>query len=214
MATAAAQTPTTTCPGCGARIPATVSICPYCVTPLRTGGAKPQEGESGFVERLRHMREKPEFQQGLAFTPLEGPRYRVAMTRGRIGLAFAVVGAILAGNALASAAPIASVRVLGGALLVALGAWRGAQALRVRRETLALPLLKRAARVADRRSETGIRGSRGETIYFFELELEDGTQAEFLYPGRGAAEDVLTNGVTGVAYTRGRELLAFKRIRV
>ena len=83
-----------------------------------------------------------------------------------------------------------------------------------RRSIVARPLLKRPARVADRRSETTIRGSRGDTTYFFDLEFEDGSRAEFRFPGRGAADNPLTNGVTGIAYTRGVELVAFKRIRV
>ena len=39
-------------------------------------------------------------------------------------------------------------------------------------------------------------------------------RGEFRFPGRGATFDLMTVGVTGVAYTRGADLLAFKKIRV
>lgn len=213
----ATTTPTTRCSGCGAKIPSTVSICPYCVTPLRTGAAAAREEKSPVLERLAQMKEKPEYQEGLAFTPLEGPSFQRAAARQRRGLALAAVGIFLLSSGLTAAGegpPWLRLRVLSGLLLAAFGGFTAARALRTKRTILARPMLKRAARVADRRSETAIQGGRGDTIYFFDLELEDGTRAEFAYPGRGASDNPLTTGVTGIAYTRGAELVAFKRIRV
>jgi hypothetical protein len=75
-------------------------------------------------------------------------------------------------------------------------------------------MLKRASIVLDRRSETEIDGDMGHTNYYFTLEFADGASGEFRFPGRGAAYDLMVNGATGVAYTRGADLLAFKKIRV
>lgn len=217
MATAT-TTPTTQCPACGAKIPSTVSICPYCVTPLSTGGARSASADrTPVMERLAHMKEKPEYAEGIAWTPMEGPQFQRATARRRTGIALAAIGLLLAASAIAGGRDAASLfdwRFLLGAALIAGGLWAATAATRVRREIRARPLLKRPARVADRRSETSIHGRRGDTTYFFELEFEDGTTAEFCFPGRGAADNPLTNGVTGIAYTRGQELVAFKRVRV
>ena len=76
------------------------------------------------------------------------------------------------------------------------------------------PLLKRAAVVLDRRSETEMSGGEGRTTYYFVMEFADTARGEFRFPGRGATFDLMVNGATGVAYTRGADLLAFKKIRV
>jgi hypothetical protein len=217
MATATTP-PKTQCPGCGAKIPSTVSICPYCVTPIQpSGGAAAAKDRSPVLERLAKMREKPEFEDGMAWTPMEGPAFQRARARGRRGTALLAVGAIVVGSGVSSGAssplPL-RIRVIAGALMMVLGLVFVLRSKAARKEILSRPLLKRPARVADRRSETTIRGSRGDTTYFFELEFEDGSKAEFGYPGRGASDNPLTNGVTGIAYTRGQELVAFKRVRV
>jgi hypothetical protein len=46
------------------------------------------------------------------------------------------------------------------------------------------------------------------------MEFADGARGEFRFPGRGATFDLMVNGATGVAYSRGADLLAFKKIRV
>jgi len=216
MATTTERT-TTQCASCGAKIPRTVSICPYCVMPQHAEGeeAAGDRVPAEVAERLARMREKDEYAAATAWTPLEGPAFREGRKTRNLGAAMACFGLIV--EALAripdppwksrAAAYVGLAAILAGAWLVV----RGALAMRA---ILRSPLLKRAARVAQRRSETTLRRSKGATAYFFLLELEDGTRAEFRYPGRGAAEEPLTNGVTGVAFTRGQELLAFERIRV
>ena len=83
-----------------------------------------------------------------------------------------------------------------------------------KREAVALPLLKRAGLILDRRSETLLRGWTGSTMYYFKIEFEDGVVGEFAYAGRGAHEDPYVNNLPGVAYTRGPTLLHFKHVRV
>lgn len=101
-----------------------------------------------------------------------------------------------------------------GILDVLLGVWLILRGRAARKQAIALPLLKRPALILDRRSDTRIRGWGGFTIYYFELEFEDGTRAEFRYPGRGTSEEPYVTNLPGVAFTRGADLLLFKHIRV
>jgi len=216
MTTTTEQT-ATRCTSCGAKIPRTVSICPYCVMPQQAGGERTADSQvpAEVVERLAHMREKDEYAAAMAWTPREGIPWREGRKTRNQGVAMAVFGLIV-GTVAQLQEPSWKLRAASyvGLAAILVGAWlvtRGALAMRAISRN---PLLKRAARVAERRSETTLKGSPGGTTYFFQLEFEDGTSAEFGYPGRGAAEEPLTNGVTGLAYTRGQELLAFERIRV
>ena len=78
----------------------------------------------------------------------------------------------------------------------------------------ALPVVKRAALITDRRSDTTIRGWGGSTRYYFSIEFADGNEGEFSMSGRGVNEEPYTTNLPGVAYTRGTKLLSFKHIRV
>ena len=97
--------------------------------------------------------------------------------------------------------------LIGGAVWIYRGRAR-------KREAVALPLLKRAGLILDRRSETVLRGWTGSTTYYFKIEFEDGVVGEFAYEGRGAQEDPYVNNLPGVAYTRGPTLLHFRHVRV
>jgi hypothetical protein len=74
--------------------------------------------------------------------------------------------------------------------------------------------MKRPALVVSRRSETAVRARGHRTVYYFQLELGDGSAGEFAYPGRGTSDDLLVAGNTGIAYTRRQTLVAFRSIRV
>lgn len=217
MTTATPTTSTTQCAGCGAKIPTTVSICPYCVTPQQNVAAQAADKANPVVERLTRMKEKPEYELGLAYRPMEGPHCREAIARGRRGMVLGAIGLIIAGGALARADDwrlVTIAQLVAGLGLVAVGLTFGLRALATRKRTLSKPLLIRPARVGERRSETEIRGADGITVYYFQLQFDDGSEGEFAYPGRGASDEPLATGATGVAYTRGPELLSFKRIRV
>jgi hypothetical protein len=71
-------------------------------------------------------------------------------------------------------------------------------------------MLRRPAMVGIRRSETD--AVKGGTTYYFTLRFDDGSEGEFLWPGQGTAYDPLSNGYTGVAYTRGPKLVDFRRL--
>ena len=71
----------------------------------------------------------------------------------------------------------------------------------------------RPAIVAERRSETHPEGRWGaRTTYFFTLRFDDGSEGEFIWPGQGLSNEPLTNGQTGIAYSRGTQLIAFRKL--
>ncbi len=206
------------CPNCNSRLPETpVSICPYCVFPLGTRtGETSVEGESPAHARILRVAEHAKYQETLAIVPPENREYqrgRLAIFRGKAALVVAVavvaLAALLVGGALAGY----WLTWVGVAVAVLGVAWilKGRAACK---RAVALPLLRRPSMILNRRSETEIRGWNGETTYYFELEFEDGTVAEFRYPGHGANEEPYTSNLPGVAFTRGTDLLLFKHIRV
>jgi hypothetical protein len=202
---------TKVCPTCGAPITREdLSLCSYCGAPLQLGGAQATaEGEeSPNKERLNSMQEKDDWQDALAWEPLATSRYpgpRAVALPLIVGSLTALVFTLLI-NYIAGL-------IIGSIVLIALFAHH------LRQDPLSplnpdAPLQKRASIVLDRRSETEIEDGDGRTTYYFTLEFADTARGEFRFPGRGASFDLMTVGATGVAYTRGADLLAFKKIRV
>lgn len=205
----------TICPGCGAKIPRRgLSMCPYCITPLPGGGAVEA---SPVAERLARMEEKPGFEEAVARTPEEGLAWQRAATQrvvgqfmAAVGVAFLVLFAVIGGPDYS----LLSFSLLVGVVLLAFGLFRFFQGKAGMANAMAKPMLKRAAILHERRSETALQGVDGETVYFYDIEFGDGVRGEFRYPGRGPSEEPWPNGATGVAYTRGDELIDFERVRV
>jgi len=202
---------TRSCPTCGAPITREdLSLCSYCGAPLQLGGAKEAaEGEENKnTERLNNMKEKEEWSAAMEWEPLSTsryPGYRVVS----IPLISGSLTALIIGLMFNGIAGL----VVGSIVLIALFGHH------LRQDPISplnpeAPLQKRAAIVLDRRSETEVVGGEGRTTYYFILEFADAARGEFRFPGRGASFDLMANGVTGVAYTRGADLLAFKKIRV
>ncbi len=205
----------THCPTCGMKISRDdLSLCSYCGAPVQLGEQKARI--SALQKRLSKMPEHKNYELAMSWQPPESPEFVRGMNeRSRAG--WAIGGAILfaawAGLALFQGthwileAVIAVALLLFGLSLATRGKKRCVEAT-------SMPLLRRAAIVNERRSETTFQGAKGETVYFFELEFVDGGKAEFRQPGKGAQHEPLVNGNTGVAYTRGQELLDFKVLRV
>lgn len=212
-----ATPPRTHCPTCGAKLARQdMSNCPYCSTPFALVEQKAtQAGPSPFQERLARMAEKDEYREGLTWDPPESEDWYRERRRGRGGSLLVVIGSAALGQGFrASAEWFTRPSFWIGALAVTVGLFLALRSSRRRAALTRLPLLRRAAIIHDRRSTTEMKGSRGETVYWFTIEFADGSSGEFRFPGRGPSFDLFTNGVTGLAYTRGAELLAFKRIRV
>ena len=199
------------CPTCGAPITREdLSLCSYCGSPLQLGGAQESaEAERSLnQERLGKMPEKEEWAAAMEWEPLVTSRYP-----GGRAVAIPLLSGSLAAIITASIFNHIIGLAVGSVILITLFARH------LRQDPVSplnpdAPLLKRAAVVLDRRSETEIVGGDGRTTYYFILEFADGARGEFRFPGRGATFDLMVNGVTGVAYTRGADLLAFKKIRV
>jgi len=199
------------CPTCGAKITRPeLSLCAYCGSPLALG-AKPQASEDETTRRLQRLRETPEFQAALGLEPLAPEAHRRAGLMRAIGWVLIVAWGLWLILQLARGE-------LREAWLPTLAAWAGlllggvllmSARTHVRRERG--PLLKRGALVVDRRSETSL--GEGQTTYFFTLHLDDGSEGEFRFPGRGGQYDLMAAGTVGIAYTRGAELVEFLRLR-
>lgn len=207
-----AAAPVTVCPSCGAKIPkAGMSLCPYCASPL---AAKKEEDRNPIVERLRKMEEKPEFAEAMGLTVPWTPEYAKARDRQTQGSVLVVVGALLIGvKFLLGAGAWGIVALVLGVLLALLGlvtALRGAS--RCKRLD-SLSVLKRSAYLVRRRSETAVDFG-GTVVYQFLIQFGDGSEGEFRFPGRGVSEELYSNGMTGVAFTRGDELLHMERVRI
>ncbi|MDE0892137.1 MAG: zinc ribbon domain-containing protein [Planctomycetota bacterium] len=202
---------TKTCPTCGAPITREdLSLCSYCGSPVQLGGVKrTAEGEeSPHKARLGRMSEKDDWASAIAWEPLPASRYPGARV-----IALPLLAGSLSALLITLLFRYEVGLVVGSIVLITLFGLHLKQDPKAPRNPDA-PLLKRASIVLDRRSETELDGAIGHTNYYFTLEFADGASGEFRFPGRGAAYELMVNGGTGVAYTRGADLLAFKKIRV
>lgn len=214
------------CPQCGSKLPdIPVSLCPYCASPLETAADK-RRLESVNASRIGRVLEHATYDAAIEWNPPESSDWydgaRLVWWGGPSaagGLA-SLVGALLAGSGddgglaagLMEPGPI--LLILMGVGLLGLALWLRSKGKARQEAAVARPLLKRAALIVDRRSETEISGWTGRTTYYFTVEFEDGGVGEFRFPGLGAQEDPYATNLPGVAYTRGADLLLFRHIRV
>ena len=210
----AAETATLThCPTCGVKLHRTdLSLCAYCASPLRMGASEPPADDET-ARLLAKITQHPGYEIALRWTPIE-PRVesRAARLRSAGSLALLAAGASALLGSLRASGPFLTrpLTIIALALLV-FGAIALGAAASIRKRALALALLRRPARVLDRRSETAPHGNVGGTIYFFRLRFGDGSEGDFRFPGRGTMYEPPTVGATGLAYTRAAELIEFKR---
>jgi hypothetical protein len=194
-----------------------MSLCAYCGAPLGTAsGSAAGAATDPNIARLAKMSEHPTFQASMAWSPPECEALQRA-ERTRALVPWAIGAAVLGLLAIGFGAVASLAAWLLGAACLALAAFAvraWIEGGRVRRKHLALPLMKRPAIVQDRRSETALGLSSGQTVYFFQLAFADGSEGEFRFPGRGVSYEPMAVGATGLAYTRGTDLLAFKTLRV
>lgn len=201
----------TVCPECGAKIPkAGMSLCPYCASPLQA--TKADDDRNPIVERLKKMEDKPEFGEAQQTTTPWTPEYAQARNRQGQGTVLAIVGVLLAGLEVVLGFGGAQLYVLGGLLAVG-GVLMAVIGTSKRGKLDAMKVLKRSAYLVRRRSETGLEKG-GDVVYHFLIQFGDGSEGEFRYPGRGVNEELYSNGMTGVAFTRGDELLHIERVRI
>ncbi len=205
----------TNCSVCGSKI--VRQDMPYCIYcgnnfAMMDGSATGKRKETRNMTRLAKMPEHDDFEAALTRDRGEGPefdRWRRGAKSGRTTLLF---GIIITGLAVVMNWPTAVI-VLGG-IAMALGLFQFLKNKGLQSERLKMPLMKRPCVVTDRRSETEMQFTTGITTYFFSLEFGDGNEAEFRFPGRGYHTEPLSKGITGIAHTRGTELVEFEQVRV
>lgn len=208
MATEAPPLPT--CPTCGVKLKRTnLSLCAYCGSPLQLG-ARPAPPDDEVARRLGRVAEHPEFKARASWYPIDAEAEAPALKLRSFAGFLLVLGGLAVAAVLLRGAPLGGAWALAGYALAGLGlvgllgsrAWQHA----LRRA----PVLRRAAVVLDRRSETD--AEHGSTDYYFSLRFQDGSEGEFRFRGRGTQYDPMVNGVVGLALTRGERLVEFQRI--
>jgi len=210
------------CPQCGSKLPdIPVSLCPYCASPLETAADK-RRLESVNASRIGRVVEHDSYAGALAWDPPESRDWydgaRLAWwSRPSLAGGLALVGGALflgsrAGNSFGEL--LTMFLLLAGVGLLAAAVVLRSKGKARQDSAVERPLMKRAALIVDRRSETEISGWSGRTTYYFTVEFEDGGVGEFRFPGLGAQEDPYATNLPGVAYTRGTDLLLFRHVRV
>jgi hypothetical protein len=210
MATESAA-PVTICPECGASIPkAGMSLCPYCASPLVSTPGKDQD-RNPILKKLAKIEAKPEFEASKNITPPWTPQYQSARNQQSQGNILIIAGLVITGlEFLIGSGHAFGALFIGGVIISIFGLLQSIRGRSTRGSLDALPVQKRIAFVVTRRSETALGG---EVVYFFLLTFGDGSEGEFSYPGRGSTHDLYSNGMTGLAFTRGQELLFIERLR-
>lgn len=200
--------PLTHCPTCGVKLERPeLSLCAYCASPLRVGPVEVPNDET--QKRLAKVVSHAEFGAAQRWLPID-PEFDNKANRSR-ALGWSLIGAgLIAGAIGALGIGLVAYIVAGGLGLVGLGLL--AQTAATRRLHRRTPMLKRAAYVLDRRSETNDQGGIGSTTYFFKIRFEDGGEGEFSHVGRGSMYEPPANGAAGVAYTRGSRMIEFRRV--
>jgi hypothetical protein len=156
------------------------------------------------------VRENPQFEALMVWTPrqheLEGRARKLRV----LGFTFFMLG--MASIAIASnrAGLAGWYGVAGAQILMAIMFL--ASSRKMLAEERQRPMLRRPAIVVERRSETAAGKQREQTLYYFTLRFDDGSEGEFRWPGQGTLYEPMTNGMVGVAFTRGDQLIEFKRL--
>lgn len=192
-----------------------LSLCSYCGAPVQLGEQKARI--SALQKRLGKMPEHKNFEAAMAYQPGESEQFMEGLRDRSIArwwAAATVASAAWALTLILAHGQIFSLPMILQLVFLLLTIKYGLRAKKTCTEAAAMPLLKRIAIVHERRSETTYKGSTGKTVYFFDIEFADGGRAEFRQPGRGPQFEPLVNGNTGIAYSRGSDLLEFKVLRV
>jgi hypothetical protein len=203
----------TECPECGAKIPkAGMSICPYCVAPLKASPGKNID-RGPIIARLETMQEKDDYAEAASKLPPWSPEYQRGKNRQMQGSLMLIVGVVLvAAQSLLMASPLGALSYAGAALLL-FGLWMALRGRLACGKLDKLEVVTHPAYVIERSSITDFDG-KGTVRYFFDLQFADGSDGIYFYTGRGVSEELYANSMTGVAFTRGRELLGINRVRV
>ena len=212
---AAQTTSRTHCSVCGSKIVRKDMVyCIYCGNnfSMMDGSATSNRKETRNMTRLKKMPEHPDFEAALKRDRGEGPEFDRWRRGAASGLRMVVIGAAFIGAGVMGSVSYLLITI--GTLMLGYGAYKSVSNKSRMSARLKMPLMKRPCVVTDRRSETEMKFNTGITTYYFTLEFDDGNEAEFRFPGRGYHTEPLSKGITGIAHTRGTELIEFEQVRV
>jgi hypothetical protein len=203
--------PKTHCPNCGAKLHRPdLSLCAYCAMPLDIA-SKPAPIDDETIQRLKRMREHKSFAAAMEFCPrsydVEQKAARLLSIAALLAVVALVCGIIAVWRASSAGWTnawtfVAALCALATVVCLVLPSL-------LRKRDVARPVLRRPALVVVRRSE--MDPSSG-TTYFFTLRFDDGAEGEFRWPGHGTSHEPMSNGYSGIAYTRGEQLVDFRRL--
>jgi hypothetical protein len=203
--------PKTHCPNCGAKLHRPdLSLCAYCAMPLDIAAGPPKVDDET-IGRLKRMREHANFPAAMAFVPRD-PRVEKKAVRLLVWGSVALIVGVLAGLGWSVSMLAHAPSVVAGSsalVLLCVSAVLLFVPTMMRKSSDAQPLMRRPAHVVVRRSEMS---EKGETSYWFTLRFDDGSEGEFRRPGLGTMYEPMANGYSGIAYTRGVELVDFRRL--
>ncbi len=204
--------PLTHCPTCGVKLERPeLSLCAYCASPLRVGPVEVPNDET--QKRLAKVKAHADFAAAQSWLPIDPLLEALARRRGKWGWTWIALGAVtLAVWLFAFKSEGPAWLGQAGLVFMLMGFAMFIQAMRTRSLHRKTAMLKRAAYVLDRRSQTNDRGGIGSTTYIFKIRFEDGSEGDFSHVGRGSMYEPPANGAAGVAYTRGARMIEFRRI--
>ncbi|MFT7664569.1 MAG: hypothetical protein ACI87A_002802 [Planctomycetota bacterium] len=212
---AAQPTPRTHCSVCGSKIVRKDMVyCIYCGNnfSMMDGSATEKRKETRNMTRLKKMPEHPDFGEALERDRGEGPEFDGWRRGAASGFRMAVIGAVFIGFGAMGSFSYLLISI--GVLALGYGLFNSIRNKGLLASRQKMPLMRRPSVVTDRRSETEMKFNTGITTYYFTLEFDDGNEAEFRFPGRGYHTEPLSKGITGIAHTRGTELIEFEQVRV
>jgi hypothetical protein len=173
--------------------------------------SKPAPIDDETIQRLKRMREHKSFAAAMEFRPRAYEVEKQAARLLSIAALLAVVALVCAVLAVwrASSAGWANPWTYAAAVFALAMVVCLALPSILRQRDVARPVLRRPALVVVRRSEMDLQGG---TTYFFTLRFDDGAEGEFRWPGHGTSHEPMSNGYSGIAYTRGDQLVDFRRL--
>lgn len=178
--------------------------CAYCGAVLTGGVLGAGGGDGGVAARFRSLREHGDLPGLLAYEPAGAQDSRA----GRLlpVILFTGVAGWLAVRLFERRAEASVLLLLVAGLLVVRAVVRSREA--------GAPVRRQPALVVDDRTvvQTAEDDTRARTSHHLTLEFEDGRREELRARGRVAG--LLAAGDMGVAYTKGRSLVEFRRVRV
>lgn len=194
-------------------VPTETGVCAYCGTTTGHDANVPppaRDRASEKLERFDRLAEHPSFDKWMRWRPERPVAAPVGGGLPLIGVAFIVMGIVIAMAFSSNQAPGPAVVV--PLLMIGLGVRRivRGNGAALRSSSAPTTLKPYPALVVTKRTEVSTYDQRSRTTYFTTLEFRSGTRRE--YEVDGEFYGLVADDDIGVAYIREGELLHFKKI--